>query len=54
MAEMEMMRNILKVELLELKNGMVCEGKRENVFSLLIFDMDISYLYLTPWFPNLA
>ena len=30
MAEMEMMRTIMKVELVEFKNRMACEGMRER------------------------
>lgn len=54
MAEMEMMRTIMKVELVEFKNGLTCEGmrERERNFSVSIFDMGISYFHLTPWFPS--
>lgn len=51
---MEMMRTIMKVELVEFKNGLTCEGmrERERNFSVSIFDMGISYFHLTPWFPS--
>lgn len=46
-----MLRIILKVDLLEFKNGMVCE-ERENFVCFLIFDMGILYYYLLLWFLN--
>lgn len=44
---MNIMRYILEAEPLEFKKGMVW-----RLIFLIIFDMGISYLHVTPWFSN--